>query len=276
MKMKSNASILTQIMLALGVVFISYPSTELFADHKPGHGKGGGGGGDGDGGAPPVLGRADFLTAPEFNIVDDGQASCFAGDHPWEDGAWDYWDLRDTVDCPLEDESLYVSQSDFSDGGRWIFDTGYHSNLWQRYLVFHWQPADADSPGDPQMDKWLAPDLEDTTYGVDNLRVRINADSLFKVGFDRQILDIDLWRSIEGQIGRPYVLRYKEPLYIIRDPSNPDVVHLTTEGDPELGLPDVHEAELINNEAKGKNNPDRLVGTYEMPLTIIVRRVTAP
>ena len=169
---------------------------------------------------------------------------------------------------------MYVAQSDFDTGGRWIFSTGYDSANNHRYLVFHWQPI-GNSPSDPGVDDLLSPDIADPTPGVDNLRIRLNADSLFKVGFDRQPVNINLWRSIEGQIGRPYSLVYKEDLYILRDPNDPYIAVLTTEGDPDLGQPDVREAELINHEAKGKNNPDRIVGTYEMPMTIIVRRVAA-
>jgi hypothetical protein len=216
-------------------------------------------------GGPPFYGRVDFVEGPDMNIRVDGLATCAAGDHPFG-GLWDYWDWDDTGACGGENG---VYQSDMDTGGRWIFAMGSTLN---RYVVFHWEPI-GDSPLDPNLDAFLAPDIADPTPGVDNLRIRLNADNLFKVGTDRQLTDINIW---EYNAGRTYNLHYTEALYIVRDDNDPDLVLLTTEGDPALGQPNVREAQLLNGNVRGKKNPDRLVGTYEMPVTLIIRRVPAP
>lgn len=242
--------------------------------------------GGGTGGSTIILARVDFGEG--YALANDS-GERVSGFTPYNDGthpdglAWHYWDSRDT-ECG-DGGGL---NSSVSGGGSWTFNTAGFGAPIDRWVVFHWTPSpnDPDAP-DPDLDQYIyedskdvlpgghgGPEVDSTPY-VDNLNIRINADVVFKNNNTRQPLEIKIQYGAGS--GPVYFLNYLEPLYVLQNyQGNPDLAVLTSIGSD--GNPDVHDAELIESVdlTTGESythNSKPVIGTYSMPIKVILRRV---
>lgn len=254
-------------------------------------------------GAEFIQVMADFVAGNAVDSDGGGRISpfpsCGAG-HP-TGGLWDYWDSGYPDSCGGSAGDGGTLKCSLSGGGSWTLNTSAQGEPEvDRWVVFHWdlikvRPGFADSAVDdasnPDLDQLIyqdnpdvlpggfgGPDV-DTTIGVDNLNIRFNADMVFKDTASRQPLTI---RIQYGKSSGPmYDLNYLDPLYIERDPGDPDVAYLTTFDPSGNADADVHEAELVElvdpttgESHKGNSKP--VVGIYSMPFQVILRRVYIP
>jgi hypothetical protein len=236
--------------------------------------------------------RADFLdadvTSTAFHrVVSDGPKTACSptpNDHPLG-ATWDYWsshaDHGSDQACP----GTGGGQNDVqSNGGRWIFSTGFT----ERWIRVNWKGALLSTgQADPRISDPAQPDLDSVIYApdkgpaekdpdksVDHLSVRIATDNLFAPGVTRHSLTIEIFEILQSGTGRTWSITYKQPLYVDQDdPANPKVVCLTTVSPSGNSADDVHQAELRHLVKPGRAIT---IGTYKLPLTILVRQTDTP
>lgn len=260
--------------LALVALCFTFGATDVaFAKGRPG------------GGGNTKIRLARILFVEESGIRWDGQASCSDPVLP-ED--WDYWDHRDpvlTLDPVCE---VFSSRIDVSGGGRVKFFTTGQRDRW---LTFDFSPpfgpneipydADGDQDGDgipdgPNIDVKVypgtdyAPSLINPDTYVDSVKTTITLDTMFKRNATRQPLDITVRlfnAAAGGWQGAHWSIHSVLDLYIVDDPSDPDVRTLQTMN-PVTGQ---HDAALFELRHNGET-----VGFYEFPLTWKMRILSAP
>jgi hypothetical protein len=238
--------------------------------------------------------RVDFsdsdVTSPTafYRIVSDGPrffCDPVPSDHPLEGGAWDYWstDSSHGYDpiCPLV--SGGHRNNVHRNRGGWMFSTGW-SNRWIR---INWKGALLSvGQTDPCIPNPAAPDLDSAIYAPNEGPLEKNPDptvdhlvagftgNIFAPGVTRQSLNIEIYGVSGGSCTGSWALVYKQPLYVQQDdPANPRLVFVTTVNPNGNPAADVAEAELRHSVKPGRAVT---IGTYKLPLTILVRQTDFP